>query len=179
MRAPTPLVAKSDGPLAAFSCANSLPRSVHSGVRKNWLQRRFVLAGAVLSYFDDEGDKKGSIDLVAATSIRNSTCETAKGHEIEIETPDRTSTDQLCSRILCFFLAGQATACVAQVRIASGRPAKMRRTLGCVFSQRLWGGDNHDCVYPSTQPSIHSFILFHHHHTPRYSRICAKSSFVR
>jgi hypothetical protein len=76
---------------------------VHSGVRKNWLQRRFVLAGAVLSYFDDEGDKKGSIDLVAATSIRNSTCETAKGHEIEIETPDRTSTDQLCSRILCFF----------------------------------------------------------------------------
>jgi hypothetical protein len=48
-----------------------------------------------------------------------------------------------------------------------------------VFSQRLWGGDNHDCVYPSTQPSIHSFILFHHHHTPRYSRICAKSSFVR
>ncbi len=64
---------------------------MRSGIRTNWLRRRFVLKGTELSYFDDEGVYKGSIDLLTAVSIRNSTCATAKGHEIEIETPPRTT----------------------------------------------------------------------------------------
>ena len=63
---------------------------LRSGIRKNWLRRRFVLDGAELSYYDDDGDKKGCINIFAATSIRKSVCPSAKGHEMEIETPDRT-----------------------------------------------------------------------------------------
>ena len=61
-----------------------------SGIRKNWLRRRFKLEGAELAYFDEDGDKKGSVNLFHASAIRKSECPTAKGYEIEIVTPDRT-----------------------------------------------------------------------------------------
>ena len=62
-----------------------------------------MLDGAALSYFDDDGHKKGSINLCTAVSVRNSTCETAKGHEIEIETPARTTihSSLVYTTILC------------------------------------------------------------------------------
>jgi hypothetical protein len=74
--------------------------SLHSGIRTNWLRRRFVLEGTGLSYFDDDGVQKGCIDILTAVSIRNSTCESAKGHEIEIETPPRTT---MCSSDFVYY----------------------------------------------------------------------------
>ena len=33
---------------------------MHSGIRKNWLRRRFILEGAELFYYDGTGARKGA-----------------------------------------------------------------------------------------------------------------------
>ena len=90
MRTPHRPTSQPVASLLALKLSRSVLLSVRSGIRKNWLRRRFVLEGAELAYFDNDGDKKGSINMFEASSIRKSTCPTAKGHEMEIETADRT-----------------------------------------------------------------------------------------
>ena len=92
-----------------------------------------MLDGTELSYFDDDGDKKGSIDLLVVVSIRNSRCPTAKGHEIEIETPDRTIFLRVCGSLEWYavVILGQAADCVEQVHIAYVHLARARRICGC------------------------------------------------
>jgi hypothetical protein len=70
---------------------------LHSGVRKTWKKRWFVLTDTTLSYYEGTDTNfmktlKGSIDMSRATSVRNSTCPTqsSENFELEIETPNRT-----------------------------------------------------------------------------------------